>query len=83
MTLRDGAGIAPASVYINPGAVEPLLRESLTYPAVDTSRGEVLWLYRVPQQDRDLFVFASGELPYRADAHFNLHRWNQANFALT
>ena len=27
-------------------------------------------------------IFASGNLPYRADARFNLHRWNYANFAL-
>jgi hypothetical protein len=28
-------------------------------------------------------LFASGHLPYRGDARFNLNHWNFANYALT
>jgi hypothetical protein len=30
----------------------------------------------------DILLFASGHLPYRGDARFNLSHWNYANYAL-
>ncbi|MEO6092093.1 MAG: hypothetical protein ABIT04_09820 [Novosphingobium sp.] len=82
-------------VHLNAAQVEPLLRESLSVPAIRSASNEVVWLYAVAENliagvkataaaDRPdpYLLFASGNLPYRADARFNLHRWNYANFAL-
>ena len=82
-------------VHITAAQVEMLLRESLSCPAIRSASNEVIWLYAVaenqiealrpaadPLRNEPFYVFASGHLPYRADARFNLHRWNYANFAL-
>lgn len=82
-------------VHINSATLEPLVRESLSYPALRSAGNEVVWLYAVAENliegakaaaaaDRPdpYLVFAAGNVPYRADARFNLHRWNYANYAL-
>jgi hypothetical protein len=82
-------------VHINAVQVEMLLRDSMACPAIQSSSDEVVWLYAVaenqiaakraptdPLRARPFYIFASGNMPYRADARFNLHRWNYANFAL-
>jgi len=82
-------------IHINGPQVEPLMRESLSAPALKTSDNEVIWLYAVAQNriegqlataadDRSdpYLIFARGDLAYRGDARFNLHRWDYANFAL-
>lgn len=82
-------------VHINAAQVEPLVRESLTAPAIRSASNEVIWLYSVaenliegarasgdPNRPDPYLIFAAGNLPYRADARFDLHRWNYANFAL-
>jgi len=82
-------------VHINSPTLEPLVRESLSCPAIRSAGDEVVWLYAVAEnliegaraaaaKDRPdpYLVFAAGNLPYRADARFNLHRWNYANYAL-
>lgn len=73
-------------MHIDASAVEPLLRESFTAPAIRTSSNHAIWLYRIAQtrmsDDADILLFASGHLPYRADARFNLSHWNYANYAL-
>jgi hypothetical protein len=80
--------------FINAARLEGLLRESLCYPPIDTRSGEMLWLYRVREnrqaidfasgapRPRSYLVFASGHLPYRGDAQFDLASWNYANYAL-
>lgn len=76
--------------FINAARLETLIRESLVYPPIDTTSGEVVWLYRVrenrmpeaPAQPPYL-VFASGHIPYQADAQFDLAYWDFSNFALT
>lgn len=72
--------------HIDASAVEPLLRESFTAPAIDTDTDHVVWLYRIAQtrmaNRADILLFASGHLPYRADARFNLNHWDFANYAL-
>jgi len=82
-------------VHINSATVEGLLRESLTHPALPADGLEIVWLYAVaenamaavkaaadPAKADPYLVFASANLAYRADARFNLHRWNYANYAL-
>lgn len=80
--------------FINAARLEGLLRESLGYPPIDTQSGEVVWLYRVRENRMAIdfagtgprpggwLVFASGHLPYRADAQFDLGYYDYANFAL-
>jgi hypothetical protein len=93
--LFFGAMTVRGPVHINAAQVEQLLRDSLAYPAISSSSNEVVWLYAVaenaieagkpaadPQKVQPFHVFASGHVGYRADARFNLHRWNYANFAL-
>ncbi len=75
-------------VHIDASAVEPLLRESFSAPAIDTASDHVVWLYRIAQtrmmpRAASILLFASGHLPYRGDARFNLNHWNFANYALT
>jgi hypothetical protein len=82
-------------VHINSPTVEPLVRESLAAPAIRTKSAEVVWLYAVAENliagmhaltDEHVpdpyLIFSTANLAYRADARFNLHRWNYANFAL-
>jgi len=73
---------------------EWLLRESLYYPPIDPQSGELVWLYRVRENrvaidfaesagaPRSYVAFASGHIGYRADAQFDLARWNYSNYAL-
>ena len=83
-------------VHINGPQVEPLLRESLSAPALRSADNEVVWLYAVaanrvagvvagqdPDRADPYLIFARGDLAYRGNARFNLHRWDYANYALT
>jgi hypothetical protein len=75
-------------VHIDAASAEPLIRESFDMPALETASAEAVWLYRIAQNRMDparpapVLLFASGHLPYRADARFNLNYWNYANYAL-
>lgn len=82
-------------VHINAAQLEVLIRESLSAPAINSADASVVWLYAVaenliegarraadPTRPKPYLVFARGDLAYRGDARFNLHRWNYANFAL-
>ena len=81
--------------FINAARVEGLLRESLCYPPIDTQSGEMVWLYRVRENRAAIdfaapgaprpgsyLVFASGHLPYRADAQLDLGYYDYASYAL-
>ncbi|ABC63962.1 hypothetical protein [Erythrobacter litoralis] len=83
-------------VHINGPQVEPLLRESLSAPALRSQDNEVVWIYAVasnrmagavaagdPETADPYLIFARGDLAYRGNARFNLHRWDYANYALT
>jgi hypothetical protein len=75
-------------LHIDATSAEPLIRESFDMPAVETASPEAVWLYRIAQNRMDpahpapVMLFASGHLPYRGDARFNLNYWNYANYAL-
>jgi hypothetical protein len=80
--------------FINAARLEGLVRESLCYPPIDPASGELIWLYRVREnrvaiefpgatpRPRSYLVFASGHLPYRADAQFDIAYWNYSNYAV-
>lgn len=73
-------------LFIDAGAVEPLIRESFSAPSIDTTTDHVVWLYRIVQTrmagNPDVLLFASGHLPPRGEARLNLSYWNYANYAL-
>jgi hypothetical protein len=74
-------------VHIDEAQVEPLIRESLNAPAINTDSDHTIWLYRVAHSGMSAtpgstLLFANGHLPYRADARFNLNYWDHANYAL-
>jgi hypothetical protein len=92
---RFFAGMAyRGPAFINAARLEALLRESLSCPPIDTQGAEAVWLYRVRENGmaadfagggagpRSYLAFASGHLPYRADAQFNLGHYDYANYAL-
>lgn len=76
--------------YIEGARLPALLRMANQYPPIDLSTGELIWLYRVRQnqeridyqirpQPAPCLLFVSGHVPYQADARFNLSRWDYAN----
>ncbi|HEV2817331.1 MAG TPA: hypothetical protein VGW40_08955 [Allosphingosinicella sp.] len=75
-------------LHIDAAGVEPLIRESFVMPAIEAASQEAVWLYRVVQNrmrtpaPAPVLIFASGHLPYRGDARFDLNYWNYANYAL-
>jgi hypothetical protein len=78
--------------FIEAALVAPLLRASFSYPPIDLSSGELIWLYEVHENrdslvagaglDRPFVLFASGFIPYAANPRFDLAHWDFANFAL-
>jgi hypothetical protein len=80
-----------APVFIEGAQLRSLFREAVDYPPIDTSSAVVVWLYLVrenaqaalqsSQPPRAYLVFASGHLPYRGEARYDVHHWNFANFA--
>jgi hypothetical protein len=85
LKARDG-------LFIEGARVEPLLRAALSLPPIDLQSGEMLWVYRVREnamrvdglvgaQVQPYAIFASGQLPYWADAHFDVAHFNYASFS--
>jgi len=74
-------------VHIDAASVEPLIRESFAASAIETDSDEAVWLYRIAETAfagaGRVMVFASGHLPYRGDARFDLNYWDFANYSLT
>ncbi|KRA60342.1 hypothetical protein ASD79_08900 [Caulobacter sp. Root655] len=81
--------------YLNAAEAEALIRESLVRPPITVGDGAFVQLYRVAETDMAIdqapaspsrpapfMIFASGHLPYRADARFDLFRWDYAHYAL-
>lgn len=73
-------------MHINSATVELLVRESLTFPAIHSASDEVVWLYAVAENriagTGPYLVFAAGNLAYRGDARFDLHRWDYSHYTL-
>ena len=73
-------------MHINSATLELLVRESLTFPAIRSASEEVVWLYAVAENriagTGPYLLFAAGNLAYRGDARFDLHRWDYANYTL-
>jgi hypothetical protein len=78
--------------FIVGARLEALMRASFAYPPIDLSSREVIWLYWVKENrhsidrgitpaSRACLVFTSGQMPYYADARFNLSYWDYASVA--
>jgi hypothetical protein len=78
------------AVFIEGARVLPFLQASLTYPPIDTSSPELVWLYTVRENAEptstgpatQYVIFARGDLPYPANPHFDVAHWDYANYAL-
>jgi hypothetical protein len=78
--------------YVEEERVHALLRRSFAHPPIDLSLPEVIWLYEVRENrdptvagtgaDRPYVIFASGHMPYLANAQFDLSHWDFANYAM-
>ena len=78
-------------MFIEGGKLQPLFQEALSYPPIDLGRQEMMWLYRVRENqqtiDRGLIkglnpyiVFTNGHIAFQGDAQFDLNYWDYANF---
>lgn len=79
-------------VFIEGARIESLLNIARHYPPIDLTSEEFVWIYLVrenvetianqlltpPQQA--YLVFANGNVPFMAEARFNLARWDYSNF---
>lgn len=85
ITLRDPA-------FMKGSAVPALLRQSFSYPAIDPSSKELVYLYRVDDNEhafidqtlRDMVsyrVFARGSMPFKGEARFDVSYWNYSTYA--
>lgn len=90
----DGITTRPATsgddpIYADGARVEPLLLQSFAGQAIDPGGDEFVWTYLVRQNAQDApgtqtaVLFASGFLPYIADAQADLSRFDIANYALS
>jgi len=78
--------------FVEGARLDALVRGALSFAPITLADGELIWLYEV-HENRDprawtasvggpYIVFASGYVPYAADAQFDLAHWDYANFAL-
>lgn len=73
--------------YVEAPKVASLVRASFAYPPIDLDTTELVWLYLVRDNvladaATSYLIFAHGQMPYAADARFDLAYWDYANYAL-
>jgi len=94
-------GVSPADFFKNmtvgseahvEGARLPtVVEEAVPYLPIDTTKAELVWLYRVRENREAIdkgtagisgpaLVFVSGHVPYRADPHFDVNKWDYSNY---
>jgi hypothetical protein len=89
LTIRDAA---QDPVYIEGAVLNALVKEALAYPPIDLNKKEMIWLYRVRENQQTIdsgssnppgayLVFTKGNVPYRGEARFNLNYWDYSNYA--
>jgi hypothetical protein len=76
--------------FIDGAVIRALLHEAMTYEPVDLSAGELVWLYQAWQHAKAIddgggmqpyVIFASGHMPPRAKARFDVARWDYSHYA--
>jgi hypothetical protein len=89
LTVRDPIA---DPLFVEGAKVAAALRDSLAYPPIDLRSPELIWLYRVRENQRAIdigasgpppayLVFTNGQMPYLGDARFELAYWNYSNYA--
>jgi hypothetical protein len=75
--------------FIDGGLVRSLLADAGKYEPVDLTRGEMVWLYQVLQNDRAFstgpnvtpyIIFTTAQMLYRGSAIFDIARIDESNF---
>ena len=77
-------------VYIEGAQMTSLIHESLLYPPINLKSDEMVWLYLARENieliDHSAFrapqgymIFATGHMPFRGGARFDVNRWDYAN----
>lgn len=80
-------------VFIEGAHVEFMFRSFLSFPPIDLSSREMIWLYLVRENMQTInagvsrppqayLMFSSGHIPYQGDARYDLSRWNYSNYSL-
>jgi hypothetical protein len=72
--------------FIDGARLGALFRESLDYEPVDLSQSEMVWLYKVRQNEQaaavqPYVIYTSAHVPYQATARVDVARWNYSNYA--
>lgn len=89
-TTFFGGHAPPEAAFIDVGIVRSLLADAGEYEPVDLTRGEVVWLYQVWQNDQAFstntnvtpyVIFTTAQMPFRGAALFNSARAGQNNMA--
>lgn len=79
-------------VFMEGAQLESLLHESFHYPGIDLNSRELIWLYFVRENQQSIdrsttnppqsyLAFASGHMPYRGNARFDVNRYQYGNYA--
>ncbi len=78
-------------IFMEGARLKSLLRWALTFPPIDLSTGEFIWLYLVRENREPIggvtpahpyLVFARGDVEFQGEPRFDLSRWEYANFSL-
>ncbi len=77
--------------FVNGAKLAPILRNFVMTAPIDFGNDEMLWLYTIVQNIRDAnaggatapqtyLLFATGQIPYQAEAQFDVSYWNYSNY---
>jgi hypothetical protein len=77
--------------FVEGARLQAVVHEALPYLPIDTRMLELIWLYNVRENRQAIHqgiagvsgpvvVFVSGHVPYRADAHFDVAKWDYATY---
>lgn len=78
-------------VFMEGARVDSLFRSAFTYPPIDLSSQEMLWVYQVRENQEAIdndgtsapplyMLFTSGRVPFRGEAQYDLNYFNYANY---
>ena len=80
-----------SAAFIEGARLQTVIQEAVPYFPVDTTSQELFWLYQIRENQQAIdkggtgipspgLVFVSGHVPYRADAHFDVAKWDYSNY---
>lgn len=88
-TFFSGLTVRPP-VFVEAARCDALFREAVAYAPIDLASGELIWLYEVRENRQraaernappSYLIFASGHMPFRGEARFDVSRWNYSNYS--